>query len=248
MTDVPLDFLRISCAVNRLADGMFGGLRRPDPVTAIKQDQKKLSVGFGPWREKAARYFRTAAEKGKLTIYVLAKRQTRSEVDNSTEQSTKGLEPVVVPVPVIKRLIASRGGLPDQPIQPSIKTADGDEKLFALLIDGLLIVRACDFEGWYQTEYAKGRWPSQRSKSAKNGRPSKQTEALRNAVLALVHDRKWNGKDPIAALHRLLVASGRSNIPSPDTLAHLVNNLHRETGEAGLLRITRMRRKRTGLI
>ena len=74
--------------------------------------------------------------------------------------------------------------------------------------------------------------------------PSKQTEALRNAVLALVRDHKWNGKDPITALHCLLVASGHSEVPSPDTLAHLVNNLHHETGEAGLLRITRVRRKK----
>jgi len=42
MNDPPEDFLRISCAVNGLSDGMWGGLRRPDPVAAIKQDQKKL--------------------------------------------------------------------------------------------------------------------------------------------------------------------------------------------------------------
>jgi len=44
-------------------------------------------------------------------------------------------------------------------------------------------------------------------------------------------------------LHRLLVASGRSDVPSQDTLARLVDQLHRETGEAALLRTPRARRK-----
>jgi hypothetical protein len=79
MNDPPEDFLRISCAVNRLSDGMWGGLRRPDPVAAIKQDQKKLSLGFGPWGEKAGRRLRAAAVRGKLTIYVFAKPEIRSK-------------------------------------------------------------------------------------------------------------------------------------------------------------------------
>jgi len=43
----------------------------------------------------------------------------------------------------------------------------------------------------------------------------------------------------------VLVASGHSEVPSQDTLARLVDHLHSETGEAGLLRITRVRRKQT---
>jgi len=46
-------------------------------------------------------------------------------------------------------------------------------------------------------------------------------------------------------LHRVLVASGHSETPSQDTLARLVDHLHSETGESGLLRITRVRRKQT---
>lgn len=245
MNDPPKDFLRISCAVNQLSDGMWGGMPRPGPVAAIKQDQKKLSVGFGPWGEKAGRCLRAAAVRGKLAIYVLAKPQVRSDDHSLTEQSPDEIEPEIVPVPVVKQLIASRGSLPDHAIRPSIKAADGDEKLFALLTVGLLVVRASDFDGWYQSECAKGRWPSQRSKLKITGRPTKQTDPLRNAVLALVHDRKWSGKDFISALHRLLVASGRSDVPSQDTLARLVDQLHRETGEAGLLRTTRARRKQT---
>jgi hypothetical protein len=243
MNDPPKEFLRISCAVNRLSDGMWGGLQRPDPVAAIKQDQKKLSLGFGPWGEKAGRRLKAAAVRGKLAIYVFAKLQVRSEAHNLADCSPEKIEPLVVPVPVVKQLIASRGSLPDHAIRPSIKAAEGNEKLFALLTVGLLVVRASDFDVWYQSERAKGRWPSQRSKEKKNGRPTKQTEALRNAVLALVHDHKWSGKEPISALHRLLLASGRSEVPSQDTLAILVDQLHRETGEAMLLRVTRARRK-----
>jgi hypothetical protein len=242
MNDPPKDFLRISCAVDRLSDGMWGGLPRPKPVAAIKQDQKKLSLGFGPWGEQAGQRLKAAAIEGKLVIYVFAKPQVRSEDHSLTDCSLEKIEPVVVPVNVVKRLIASRGGLPDHPIRPSIKTADGNKQLFALLAVGLLVVRTNDFDGWYQSERAKGRWPSQESKEKKDGRPTKQTGVLRNTVLALVHDHKWSGKDPISALHRLLVASGRSE-PSQDTLARLVDQLHRETGEAGLLRVTRARRK-----
>jgi hypothetical protein len=245
MNDVPADFLPLSRAIDRLADGMWGGLQRPEPVAVIKQDQKKLSLGFGPWREKAAQRLRAAAIEGELVIYLLAKPQVRSEAHNFTECSLEKIEPLVVPVNVVKRLMVSRGGgLPDHPIRPSIKTAEGNQKLFALLTVGLLVVRASDIDVWYQSERAKGKWPSQkRSKEKKDGRPTKQTDALRNAVLALVHDHKWSGKDPISALHRLLVASGRSDVPSQDTLARLVDQLHRETGEATLLRNPRARRK-----
>ena len=43
-------FLRISDAVNRLANGMWGGLPRPVPVQAFKQTAKRASIGYGPWR------------------------------------------------------------------------------------------------------------------------------------------------------------------------------------------------------
>jgi hypothetical protein len=113
-----------------------------------------------------------------------------------------------------------------------------------LLAVGSLIVRASDFDIWYRAERAKGKWSSQRAKSnVGGGRPTLQTEALSSAVLALVNDLKWSGKDGIATLHRLLVATGRSDVPSQDTLARLVDHLYRETGEAALLRIPRARRK-----
>jgi len=237
---VPEGYLRLSSATNRLADGMWGGLPRPDPVVSIKQSQKKLSVGFGPWREQAAERLTAAATDGEVLVYVVAKPQDRSKRRPQVE-----IEPVVVPVGVLNRLITSRGGLPDHAIRPSIRTAGGDESLLASLTTGLLVVRTNDFEAWYRSEQAKGRWASQRSRKKRlEGRPTKQTQALRNAVLGLVHDGKWNGEAGVTVLHRLLVASGRSEVPSPDTLARLVDKMHSETGEAGLRRISRARRTR----
>lgn len=245
VTEVPPDFLPLSEAVNRLTDGIWGGLPRPEPVVVIKQSYKKLSVGFGPWRETAGRLLRVAAVKGKLAIYILAKNKVRSDDQDLPGDASVKPEPTSVPVPVIKRLILSRGTLPDHPIRPSMKTAEGNENLFALLTIGLLVVRASDFDAWYHSERAKGRWPSQRAKGKKNGRPTRQTEALENAVLALVNDLKWSGKDRITTLYRLLVASGLSDVPSPDTVARLVDQLHRKTGDMKLLRVARVRQKQT---
>jgi hypothetical protein len=244
MNLTPKGHLPLSSATNRLADGMWGGLPRPEPVVAFKQGQQKLPVGFGPWREKAASRLRAAAVGGELEVYVVAKPQGRSKIRKLTGRAREEIEPVVVPVGVLNRLMTSRGGLPDHAIRTSIKIAGGDERLMALLTTGLLVVRTKNFEAWYRSERAKGKWPSQRSrKTASEGRPTRQTEALRNAVLGLVHDLKWNGEAGIAELRRLLVASGRP-APSSDTLARLVDQMHRETGEAGLRRIARAPRRR----
>jgi hypothetical protein len=243
---VPDGFLRLSDAVNRLAEGMWGGLPRPVAVETIKRRFKKTSVGFGPRREQAGQRFRAAAMQGRLVVYVVARPQAPSKNCTLPRRSPVEIEPLVVPANVLKRLLTSRGGLPDHPLRPSIKTADGNDRLFALLTAGFLVVLESDFIVWYRQERAKGKWASQRSRSKiGNGRPTKQTEGIRNAVLALVRDGAWSGKASIATLHRLLVTSGRSNVPSVDTLARLANQLHRETGDPGLLRIARATRKRS---
>jgi hypothetical protein len=243
MNDMPKGYIRLSHATSRLADGIWGNLRRPDPVATIKRTQKKLSVGFGPWRETAGQRLRNAATNGELVVYVVAMPQASSKKTNRAKRSFLQIDPVVVPVNVLKQLITSRAALPDHPIRPSMKIAEGNEKLLALLTTGLLIFRTSDFEAWYRSERAKGKWASQRTK-LKNGigRPTKQTEALRNAILAHVRDLKWTGKAGVTRLHRMLVAAGRPDVPSPDTLARLIDQLHRETGEAGLLRIRRRTR------
>jgi hypothetical protein len=239
----PDGFLRFSDAVTQLAEGMWGGLRQAEPVRTIKKIAKKASIGFGPWREGAGKRLTTAARKGEVAVYAVADRQRPFE--HLVSPPDVRAKPEGLPISVLKRLITSRGTLSDYPIRPSIRTADGDHKLFELLTVGVLLVRANDFAVWYRSERAKGKWPSQRSRSKiAEGRPTKQTEAMRNAVIALVRDQKWTGEVGITKLQRILIASGRSDIPSPDTLTRLVDQLHQETGEPGLFRKKLARRKR----
>ena len=212
-------FLRVSDASNRLAGGMWGGLPRPEPVVKTKRNNNNVSVGFAPWREEAGQRLWAAVVNGELAVYVVTGPQVQSNDGNSIELSPEKFEPVAIPVNVLKRLITPRGVLPDRPIRPTIRTAEGNEKLFALLTGGLLVVRKSDFDIWYRSESAKGKWASQRSKlRVSNGRPTKQTQSLRNAVLALVRDHKWCGEHSIAALHRLLLDRNVSM-----TLKHLLS-------------------------
>ena len=107
MNDLPEGFLRISSAVARLSDGMWGGLRRPEPVATIKHDQSKLSLGFGPWGERAGRRLRVAAVKGRLAIYVLATPQVRSEDLSLTQCFPEKIEPMVVSSNVVTKQFIS---------------------------------------------------------------------------------------------------------------------------------------------
>jgi hypothetical protein len=229
--ELPAGFIRFSDAISRLANGMFGGLQRPAPVVAMKRIHKTASIGFAEWREQAGQRLTNSTMKGTPTVYVIAKPRV------PTRDSAR--EAVITPIPikVLSRLITSRGSLPDHPMRPSLKTTDGDTQLFALLTVGILVVREREFMSWYRSERSKGKWPSQRSRLKRGGgRPTKQTEAIRNVILRLVHSGAWNGKASIAKLHRLLVNSGWTDVPSPDTLARLVDRLRHETGEPGFLR------------
>jgi hypothetical protein len=127
-----------------------------------------------------------------------------------------------------------------------LKTADGKETLLALLTSGLLVVRRREFLGWYREERAKHKWASQKAAIGRGrGRPTKRTERLRKAILALVLDGDWSAKETFTKLRRLLLARGDSDAPSVDTLARLVRDLHRERGESGLYRPARVRRSRS---
>jgi hypothetical protein len=240
----PEGFLCISDAVNRLAEGMWGGLTRPIPVQAAKLTAQRGSVGYGPWRQHAAQSLRAAALKGELAVYVVKDPQASPQECDPARVAHKGFLPVVVPVSVLTRLLTSRTGLPDHAIRPTIRSVEGNEQLYVFLSVGVLAVREREFEVWYRSERAKGKWSSQRSRSkVANGRPTRQTETLRNAVLRLVREGAWSGKSTFTELHRLLVTSGRSDVPSLDTLERLVRRLHLETGGPELFRIARVRRK-----
>jgi hypothetical protein len=260
-TCIPKGFLLISDAVDRLAEGMWGGLPRPLPVETVKQAYKKESVGFANWQERAGQRLTQSALRGELRIYVFVLPRVASKKHGVARASSRAAEPLsaAILVKVLSRLLLFHGRLPDHPIRPSIRTADGDKKLFALLRSGALVVRETEFVDWYQSQRAKGRWPSQRSSSQRAkgrwpsqrssspkrrsvGRPSMQTESLRTAVLALAREGAWNARGSITDLHRHLVRSGRDDVPSCDTLARLVDQLHDQTGELQLRRYKRSRR------
>jgi hypothetical protein len=233
--DIPDGFLRFSDAVNRFAQGIWGGLRRPAPLRSITpKNRRKVSLGFGPWVQEAGKRLRAAASEGKVVVYIF--------VGAQTSESNLDPNPVVLPTVVLSRLIPARESLPDRAIRPSLRIAGGDTKLFRLLQFGVLLVRAKEFSDWYRSERAKGRWPSQRSRRKRTeGRPSKQTESLRNAIKSDMREEKTS----IAAARRRLVAMGRSDLPSEDTLARLVDQFYMETGEPEFRRTKRSRRQQT---
>ena len=138
---------------------------------------------------------------------------------------------------LLGRLITTRGCFPDHPIRPSMKTAGGDRELYGLLKTGVILLCAKDFEVWYRKERKKERWPSQQSRMKKTGRPSVRIQGLKDAILVALRE----GKTTVAELRRRLEAAGR-NLPSLDTLARLVDQLHSEMGGPELLRKPSRRR------
>jgi hypothetical protein len=229
---LPSGYILFSEAIHRLEMSMWGNRPRAIALQQFKQElrkcgEQKLRVGFGPWRQRAGRCLTQAAVKGTLAVYV-AHQEEGSPICT------------LVPPSVVKRLILSRGYLRDRAIRPSLKAFKGDEALFKLLGAGLLVVAESEFCQWKEAEYNKGRWPSQRSRSKHGeGRPTKQTESLRNAVLARVHDGVWRSTQSINSLRRLLIDSGRDDVPSADTLARLIDKMHEETGDSDLRRVKR---------
>ena len=231
-------FLRLSEAAHWLVQGMWGGLPRAVPVRTIKQSQTKLSVGFGPWQEQAKRRIRTAAVTGELAIYVHDDRHARGLSLCSGDTHA----PVPVPPSVLKRMITSRGGLPDHPARTSVQITNGNLRLLRVLTSGLLVVRKTDFDIWYRSERAKGKWPSQRSRlKPSSGRPRKRSPEIKNAVGRLVRDQAWSAKDGIPALRRILLQSGRVGVPNSSTLRLTVLELFVETGDLAFHRLRKPR-------
>ena len=177
MNDAPSyeGFILFSEAVTQLARGMWGGVRQADPVRANRKFAKRETFGFEPWREQAGKRLTAAARKGTLAVYLAA--DPRRSYQHLVCPQDLSVAPVRMPKRVLNRMITSHGSLQDDPIRPSLTIADGDLILFALLTVGTVSIRVSDFEAWYCCEHARGRWPSQRSKSksmTREGRPTKQ--------------------------------------------------------------------------
>ena len=233
MTIMSKTYLPFSDAVVRLDAGMWGGFKRADPVAAAKRNKinNKTSIGSGPRREYAGRRLTEAALTGELKIYVANQSEGRELFEH-----------IIVPVEILKRLITVRETLPDHPIRLSRKIAIENDKLFALLCTGVLVVDETEFKAWYRSRRGKHKWPSQRSSlKARRERPTKQSEALRTAILTIVKGGRWHRKDGIRKLGTLL--ADVVHTPSDDTLERLVVEMSPETGNQALWRMPRTRRR-----
>lgn len=228
---VPEGFMSFSDAVHLLCLGMFGNLQRPLPVRELKSTCFNGSVGFGPWKEKAGERLVAAAKKADLPVHIYG-----SPRGNKVEDPGEP-EIILVPAQVLRQMFMSRCGFPDHP-RVSLKAAGKDPALFSAINTGLLVVAEGAFAGWYRAERGKGRWTSQASKLKKTGRPSKQTENLRNSVDAIIED----GNITIAAVHRRLVEAGWKDV-SVDTVGRLMRQRHLETGDQKYFRRRRIHRK-----
>jgi|HubBroStandDraft_6_1064221.scaffolds.fasta_scaffold15570_6 hypothetical protein len=240
---IPQGYLRLSDAYHRLHAGIWGGLEPPVPVQAFKA-KFKSSARYAGWRTYAARGLTTAALEGQLRVYVVADPYLAPNIDNPRAAPPPTKDPTIVPTSVLQRLMTWRGMLPDRAIRPTIKITCGDLKLFVLLTGGILFVQEREFTSWYRSERSKGKWPSQATRSKKGrGRPTKQTEPLKKAILALADDQAWSGKDGVAKLRRLLKDGG--HLAVSDTLGRFIDRLYVETAKPALVRKLRVRRTAT---
>ena len=222
-------FLRHSEALNRLVLGMWGNLPRPVPVREMKKRYgSKLSVESAVWRTEAVRRLTAALLTGELSLYVVRKSRDLGADSEAVKLSNK----------ILRRLPTSRGSFGDHAIRPSLKMVDNDTKMLALLTYGVFVVREGEFVAWYKAERRKGKWPSQHSKLRGGGRP-KQSHQFRNAIMARVNEGGWSARQGVPKLRRLLASAGYEDVPSVDTLARLVKELHRETGEPNLFKPSR---------
>ncbi len=239
--NIPTGFLSLSNAIEQLAGGMWGGFGVSAPVLAIKLKLPKLQVGFGPRRTFAAKRFSAAVLNENLAVYVLGP-QALSQGRGLQSLAPSAIGTIRLSTSMLARLIKCREAIPDHSIRPSMKTVEGNVSLLVRLTRDPLVVREDEFNAWYRSEYAKGKWPSQRSRLKKRpGRPTSQDGALMNAVLALVRDQVWSAKDGIAMLHRTLLANRHPKVPSCDTLERLIARLHTETGDPAFFRTVRVR-------
>src|SRR5215467_4136101 len=100
--------LRFSEAVVLLAQGMWGGLKRPNPVANAKKKLKdQVSVTFEPWKREAGERLTTSAVNEQIPIYAVGRPQ--AEAGDRSPKLTR------VPGAVLRRLVKVRGSLPDHP-------------------------------------------------------------------------------------------------------------------------------------
>lgn len=231
-------FLKISTAVRRLADGMYGGFSvaelvrhataRLVEVEGPGRSAKTQRPRFGPQSTDAAQLIRRAAESGALPTWVVKRDAAR---------------PDLVSPSAVKLVIGARGGLPDHPTLFQGRRDRSVEPLLDRLRGGLLLVQEKEFAAWYRKQRQRGRWPSQRQrKPTGRGRPRKRSQALDNQILRMVRDDRWDAGQPISKLCSLLKQlHAEDELPSAETISRFVDALFHETGNEKLRRARRSR-------
>jgi hypothetical protein len=191
-------------------------------------------VGWIEATISTGRRLTAAAIAGELPVYLFP--ESNPPPNAPTELLHSIRKPVVLSTELLKSLVTTRNTFPDHPIQSwakaSMRIAGDDKKLYWLLKAGIMLLRVKELDIWYRKQRAKGRWPSQTQRVRKIGRPSVGTQGLKDAIIVALREDKTG----MAELRRRLEADGRTDVPSPDTLARLVDQLHRETGRPELLR------------
>jgi hypothetical protein len=228
----PPGYVLFSAATERLASGMWGGFKQP-AIIAILRKNHWTRIRFGPQHQMAVRRLCQAVRSEELTLYASAR------IEGS---------PQPLPINLVRKLIGSRGGLPDRVVRPWYGWVEQGlvcAEVFRLLQQGELLLLTADFEGWYRRERRNGAWPSQRARKQKRrrrGRPSQRTEAMRERILGLVRSGEWSARDGFPALRqRLEERDGAA--PSEDTLRRAVEELFLDTGEPELVIRRRLKRK-----
>lgn len=231
-------------ATEVLRQRMFGNLERPDPVVEARQKLPSLRVSFLPWREEAAERILDGARRGELSVWVWR----------------EGQAPILLASSIVGRLITVRGGLPDFPFRVPwklVKEGLATEQLCVTLENGVLILDRNEFSAWCEKQHRRQIWPSQEAEARRRasspqeqnvkprrGRPSRRTETVRNAVLALIEDGVWDAREQtVEGLCRLLRSRSCLEVPSRDTVRRLVDDLFREKGKIRLQRVVRRRRR-----
>lgn len=245
---LPEGYLSLRAIEHSLARRMWAGIARAKVAKQVLCDEtNKRSAGFAPRGACVAASLSAAFFAGKLTLYVVADEARFNERFKQVPSWAK--EPTPVPKELLRHVFVqdSKGRLSGTiAIRPSRKLA-GNDRLFALLNRGHLVVRESEFRRWVRLERCKRRWPSQKTAHASPkrnpvGRPSKRNGQLKAAIAKIAGEKAWNGDRPLTELHRLL-SERDLDVPSVDTLGRMVDERFAEAGEPGLRRRRRVRRR-----
>jgi hypothetical protein len=155
----PPGYVMISESVNRLEKGMFAQLPRPVLVHEVKRNPdigRDASIGFGPWRDQAAKSIRDAAIAGHLMVCCAIVDESRAVDEGSIES---------VPKEALKLVIPVHSGLPDYAVhvyrpQPGSSISS---RLLAKLRKSIMLLSRVEFDAWYEAERRKTRPISKQS-------------------------------------------------------------------------------------